>query len=178
MNAVQTALATWCDEDIRALRYQPSDNGWTSLQILEHTMLTSHYLMMIIDKASTKARKRASSSVVTHDWQGYDLLPKGLEEVGVHKSFPWTRPTHMEPTNKISVDELKFRLNEQFEKCRQHLNSLKNGEGRFCTTTMSVNSIGKLDVYQYIYFLILHAKRHLTQLENNNKEFESQRKWN
>jgi hypothetical protein len=30
---------------------------------------------------------------------------------------------------------------------------------------MNVNALGKLDVYQYIYFLALHVRRHLQQLE-------------
>jgi len=30
---------------------------------------------------------------------------------------------------------------------------------------MNVNGLGKLDVYQFIYFLALHVRRHLQQLE-------------
>jgi hypothetical protein len=36
---------------------------------------------------------------------------------------------------------------------------------------MSVNNLGKLDVYQYIYFLSLHAERHLQQLKKIEEEF-------
>jgi hypothetical protein len=36
---------------------------------------------------------------------------------------------------------------------------------------MSVNNLGKLDVYQYLYFLSLHAQRHLQQMNKIEEEF-------
>jgi hypothetical protein len=38
-------------------------------------------------------------------------------------------------------------------------------------TTMSVNNLGKLNVYEYVYFLAQHARRHLTQMQDNAAEF-------
>jgi hypothetical protein len=40
-----------------------------------------------------------------------------------------------------------------------------------CKTMMSVNNIGKIDVYHYICFLVQHAKRHITQMEKIRDEF-------
>ncbi|MFD2784716.1 hypothetical protein [Hymenobacter rubripertinctus] len=36
---------------------------------------------------------------------------------------------------------------------------------------MSVNGLGKIDVYEYRYFLAQHGQRHLTQLSQNAAEF-------
>jgi hypothetical protein len=36
---------------------------------------------------------------------------------------------------------------------------------------MSVNNLGKLNVYEYVYFLAQHARRHLTQMQDNAAEF-------
>jgi hypothetical protein len=171
LDDVRSALTQWCEEDLNLLHYEPENGGWSSFKVLEHITLTSHYLLIIIDKGSQKAMLRASITPLPQDWDSYELSPKLLTDVGVHKSFPWVRPEHMEPSGKISLDEIHLRMMEQFDKCYQHLVVLKNGEGRLCKTTMSVNGIGKLDVYQYIYFLALHAKRHLTQLEKNKTEF-------
>jgi hypothetical protein len=33
------------------------------------------------------------------------------------------------------------------------------------TANMSVAAIGRMDLYQWIYFLVLHARRHLSQME-------------
>ena len=171
LNDARCTLLKWCEEDISLLQYQPRQGGWSALGVLEHITLTSHYLLMIIDKASTKAMQRALSDAIPNDWESYELVPKGLEDIGIHKSFSWNRPDHMEPSHRATPSDIKKRMNEQFDKCDRLLSHLKNGEGRLRKTTMSVNGIGKLDVYQYIYFLILHAKRHVTQLDQNKIEF-------
>jgi len=40
-----------------------------------------------------------------------------------------------------------------------------NGEGSLCKVRMSVNELGKIDLYQWLYFLAQHARRHLDQME-------------
>ncbi|MBN8787104.1 MAG: hypothetical protein J0I84_08435 [Terrimonas sp.] len=50
---------------------------------------------------------------------------------------------------------------------------MKNGEGVLYKTTMTVNDLGKIDVYEYIYFLAQHGQRHVTQMEKNEAEFKS-----
>ncbi|MFD2875047.1 DinB family protein [Paenibacillus rhizoplanae] len=53
----------------------------------------------------------------------------------------------------------------------QLLKELEDGEGLLYTTTMTVNNLGKLDVYQYIYFLCQHAKRHIVQMQRVMDEY-------
>ncbi|MEO1447964.1 MAG: hypothetical protein AAFV07_00465, partial [Bacteroidota bacterium] len=79
---------------------------------------------------------------------------------------------HMEPTGEPAESDIKVQLNHQLERCLRHLEELKNGEGLRYTTTMTVNGLGKLNVYEYIYFLSLHAARHLQQMEANRAAFE------
>jgi hypothetical protein len=57
------------------------------------------------------------------------------------------------------------------KQCHALLQSLQGGEGVLYKTMMSVNNLGKIDVYHYIYFLVQHAKRHLTQMERVEIEF-------
>ena len=158
------------------MQYKPKDNGWSCIQILEHITLTSHFLLLIIEKASNKAKQRAASIPVTQDWSRYELTTNLLTDVGVHKSFTWIRPDHMEPSGNVPLIEIRKRMMEQFDRCDLNLDLLKNGEGVLCKVTMSVNGIGKMDVYQYIYFLILHARRHISQLQENKLEFQSNTK--
>ena len=40
-------------------------------------------------------------------------------------------------------------------------------------TTMTVNELGKINVYEYVYFLSKHAERHIQQMEENRAEFET-----
>ena len=173
LDGVRSALLQWFDENLNMLHYEPKDGGWSSVKVLEHITLTSHYLLIIIDKASKKAIQRAAFTPIPQDWETYELLPEPLKDIGVHRSFPWVRPEHMEPSGKVALAEIRVRMMEQFDRCHRHLLALKHGEGRLCKTTMSVNEIGKLDEYQYISFLVLHAKRHLTQLERNKIEYQT-----
>ena len=173
LDNVRSALLQWCQVNLNMLNYEPKDGGWSSLKVLEHITLTSYFLLIIIDRASQKSIQRAAFTPIPLDWDTYELLPKSLEDIGVNRSFRWVRPEHMEPSGKVAPAEICARMMEQFERCYQHLLALRNGEGRLCKTTMSVNEIGKLDVYQYIYFLVLHAKRHLTQLERNRVEYQT-----
>ena len=66
-----------------------------------------------------------------------------------------------------AADEIRDQLN----RCLIHLEMLQNGEGLLVKTTMNVNGLGKLDVYQYIYFLALHVRRHLQQLEGIREDY-------
>ena len=60
---------------------------------------------------------------------------------------------------------------QQLKQCYTHLQALQGGEGVLYITMMSVNNLGKIDVYHYIYFLVQHAKRHITQMERVEVEF-------
>ena len=101
----------------------------------------------------------------------YDL--NKINEIGIHKSFDWIRPEHMEPKGNKSALEIKEELLTQLNRCLNQLEKLKNGEGLLYKTTMTVNDLGKLNVYEYIYFLSKHAERHIRQMEENKKEFKA-----
>jgi hypothetical protein len=96
-----------------------------------------------------------------------------LTEVGLHKSFAWIRPEHMEPTGKKPLEEVRSQLKEQVNRCIGNLDRMKNGEGVLYKTTMTVNDLGKIDVYEYIFFLAQHGQRHIMQMQKNEAEFKS-----
>ncbi|HEX7845757.1 MAG TPA: hypothetical protein VF476_08115 [Chitinophagaceae bacterium] len=103
----------------------------------------------------------------------YDLDWKRLKVIGEHRSFEWNRPEHMEPTNEISVADIKRKLVLQKEECLSILDRIPNGEGVLYKTTMSVNNLGKIDVYHYLYFLVQHIRRHLIQMTKVKLEFDN-----
>jgi hypothetical protein len=71
----------------------------------------------------------------------------------------------MQPTGVHSPEEVRLLLKSQVAQCLGYLALLSNGEGALYKTTMSVNSLGKIDVYEYIYFLAQHGRRHIGQME-------------
>ena len=158
-----------CNSDL--LVYKPNNNGWTVAQILEHITLTNHFLMLLIRKGINKAIEKSQKVDVNEIIDGYDLNWNALKAIGEHQSFEWNRPAHMEPLGARSMIEVKEMMLQQLGECVALLHLIKNGEGVLHTTTMSVNGLGKIDVYHYLYFLVQHARRHLTQMEKNKSEF-------
>lgn len=172
-----SGLDAWFDREQTVIYYKPSSGGWSVYELLEHVMLTNRFLLILIDKGSAKAMRLANAGDLGDSLQDYCLESPALVEVGIHKSFVWRRPDHMEPLGMTSLPDVRREIREQLNRCLIHLELLKEGEGTLYKTSMSVHGLGKLDVYQYIYFLALHARRHLSQLddilENYNKEVEN-----
>ena len=164
-------VINWFAESEPVKNYRPLDNGWTILEVLEHISLTSFFLLKLIDKGADKALRNVHNKSLEKELGEFDFDLEKLQAIGVHKSFPWVRPAHMEPTGAKSELEIINTLKAQLEKCLSHLNKLKNGEGLLYQTTMSVNDLGKLNVYEYIYFLSNHAERHIGQMEENKTQY-------
>lgn len=162
MQTVFAGLLNWCATNDALLNYKPPQ-GWTIKEILEHITLTNYFLLIIIKKGTHKATERAKTTALpgnyVFDWDR-------MEAIGIHRSFAWMRPGHMEPTGTMAVIDIGNKLSFQLSECLDCLNQLKNGEGALYKVTMSVNDLGKIDMYHYIYFLVQHAKRHVMQMEN------------
>lgn len=161
----------WFEEDLHLRKFRPKDAGWTINEVLEHIALTSRYLMILIDKGADKALRNIHELSLEELKSNFDYDLASIEEIGIHKSFEWIRPEHMEPSGKKSDLEVKDELISQIQRCLNHLDQLKNGEGLLYKTTMTVNELGKINVYEYIYFLSKHAERHLHQMIENKKEY-------
>jgi len=172
-NSIETfnEIDSWFDKQEVIREYKPRNGGWSINQVLEHIGLTNHFLLILIDKGANKALQNISKFDLENELTNYIFHRDKLTEVGLHQSFNWIRPEHMDPKGKKSLSEVRAQLTEQLEKCLNYLELLKNGEGVLYKTTMSVNSLGKIDVYEYIYFLAQHGNRHITQMEKNESEY-------
>jgi hypothetical protein len=166
-------LFLWFETKDELLEYRPAKGGWTIREILEHVSLTNHFLLILIKKGVTKSKELAKHENVDKVLEEYAFDWERLKVIGEHKSFEWNRPKHMEPTGISSVNEIGLTLKEQMIECLSLLDQVSNGEGVLYKTMMSVNDLGKIDVYHYIYFLVQHINRHLTQMENVRTEFEN-----
>ena len=178
VETVQFALLTtfqevnaWFDQDGKVRAYRPQDGGWTIDEILEHIALTNHYLLILIDKEKRKALKRKGEVDLNSMLNDYAFNSEKLVNIGNHQSFRWVRPEHMEPQGGKDSTEVKSTIKEQVRQCIEVLQDLSSGEGILYKTTMSVDNLGKLDVYEYIYFLAQHARRHVAQMRSNKREY-------
>lgn len=160
----------WFEKDSTTLNYQPSNRGWTVQQILEHIYLTNLYLLILIEKGTKKAMKNSLELNLESEIKNYSFNKENFEKVGEYGAFEWIRPEHMEPEGEHTLIEVRNLISQQYDQCMNCLDLMKNGEGLLYKTTMTVNDLGKINVYEYIYFLSLHAQRHITQMENNQSE--------
>ncbi|HLP36138.1 DinB family protein [Lacibacter sp.] len=153
------------------LDYRPAKGGWTIREVLEHVSITNHFLLILIRKGTAKAVEIAKDKNYDDLLLNYDLDWDKLKMIGEHNSFKWNRPEHMEPKGTLSLNEIKSTLKEQMLECLSFLDQMPKGEGVLYKTMMSVNDLGKIDVYHYIHFLVQHVNRHLTQMEKVREEF-------
>jgi hypothetical protein len=171
LKASFSQVDSWFEKNTELRQYRPQNGGWTINQILEHIGLTNHFLLILIEKGTKKALQNVAGLNFEEELKSYVFHRDKLAEVGLHKSFHWIRPEHMEPKGQKTLPEVRQQLKDQLNQCLACLDELKNGEGVLYKTTMTVNDLGKIDVYEYIYFLAQHAQRHVTQMGKNEMEF-------
>ena len=166
--SVFAQVDAWFDRDEATRRFKPASGGWSIDQVLEHISLTNHFLMLTLRKCVGVAEQRARRG---------DPVPGGESDlgrllvIGQRGSFGWLRPEHMEPTGLPSPAEVRGVLHQQLGECLTLLERLGGGVGALCRVTMTVNDLGKIDLYQWLFFLAQHARRHLEQLGAAESEF-------
>ena len=160
------AIFPWFDRPAEVRVYKPSDGGWSINQILEHITLTTHFLLIIVRKGYPKALKRAQTQPLEYSESDLEMLIP----IGRRDAFPWIRPEHMEPVGR-SADEVLLTMRQQKAECLEVLAKIGSGEGSLYKVRMSVNNSGRIDLYQWFFFIAQHAKRHIGQMEECLEEW-------
>jgi DinB superfamily len=168
LSDIFTEVDAWFDRAEELRRFKPISGGWSIDQILEHITLTNHFLMLVIRRWSEKAVGKAQRGQVVPEGES-DLAR--LDIVGQRGTFNWVHPAHMEPTCLPVSTEVRDRMRRQVTECLDLLTRMGKGEGFLCKIRMSVNDLGKIDLYQWLYFLGQHARRHLQQMQEVEREF-------
>jgi hypothetical protein len=153
-------------EDLR--QYRPGSGGWSIGQVLEHITLTIRFLMLTLRKWVGIAERRVR--------RGEPIPPREsdltrLAAIGLRGSFGWDCPEHMQPTAVPPADEVRATFHRQLGECLILLERMSDGSGALCQITMRVNDLGKIDLYQWLYFLAQHARRHVQQMEAIEAEY-------
>lgn len=156
-------LDTWFEKDSDLLHFKPDAGQWNIREVLEHISLTNYFLLLIVNKSTRRALERKNTGNTVIISADYHEKFSKIDVIG-SSSFGWIRPEHLEPSGLQDMRDIRTLLKQQFAQCMYNLSLLKNGEGRLVFTHMSVNDLGKLDIYQYIYFLTKHIERHIRQM--------------
>jgi hypothetical protein len=168
LSAVFARVDAWFDRPEELRQFKPASGGWSVDQVLEHVTLTNRFLMLTLAKWVGIAEQRARRGNPVPDGES-DL--DRLLVIGERGSFGWVRPEHMEPTRVPSSAEVRAALHRQLGECLIQLERLGGGVGALCRVTMTVNDLGKIDLYQWLFFLAQHARRHLQQLAAIEAEY-------
>jgi hypothetical protein len=163
-------LDTWFEKEPDLLDFKPDTDQWNIHEVLEHISLTNYFLLLTINKSTRRALERkhtAGTVILPGDYQNK------FEKIDVisSRSFGWVRPDYLEPTGMKDLRDIRALLKQQFAQSMYNLSLLKNGEGMLVFTNMEVNDLGKLDIYQYIYFLTKHIDRHIGQMQRLEKAY-------
>lgn len=168
LGSVFADLDAWLDRSERLRRFRPASGGWSIEQVLEHVTLTNRFLLLTAAKWAAIAEHRARRG---------DAIPNGESDldrllvIGERGSFGWRRPQHMEPSGLPTAAEIRLTLLAQSAECLSLLERLRGGVGALCRVTMTVNALGKIDLYQWLFFLAQHARRHQQQMAAVDAEF-------
>ncbi len=161
----------WFDKDHSLLHFKPTLDHWNAREVLEHISLANYFLLLIISKSTRRALDRRVDGLIVMPPANYEEKFREIDVIS-DGDFQWVRPEHMEPTGLKAMSEVRTLLKQQYAQCMYNLSLLKNGEGRLVSINMSVNNLGKIDVYQYIYFLTMHIQRHVGQMQKLEMQYE------
>lgn len=157
LSSVASRLDGWFDASGTVLTEKPLDKSWSVAENLEHVALTNHFLLKIIRRHVGKALSRASEGATA---ESESNRFEDISAVRDRVSFYWKNPEHMMPSGKTPLGEVRTELRLQFSECQQLLDSMKEGEGHLNRVNLTVNNLGKLNMYEWLYFLSQHAMRH------------------
>ncbi len=162
----------WFNAGEEMMHYRPANGGWTIGEVLEHITLTNFYLLLLIRKAALKSLQHSMDNDYRSVLQSYEFDWDKMQVVSNRGAADWNAPEQMVPSGTVTPGDVKATLRRQLVECLGLLDDLRNGEGVLHTTMMNMYGLGKIDVYQHIYFLVQHAKRHIGQMRAIRNEFE------
>ena len=155
------ALEAWLDTPEPVWSTRPAPQAWSVAEVLEHVTLTQHFLLLLIEKLSSRGMARAARGEVPPppgDHAALDALAS--------RDFRWERPEHMAPTSSATRAQLAERLADQTRRARAVLELVPDGQGALADARMGTID-ARLDAYGFLHLYVLHAERHLEQLERN-----------
>jgi hypothetical protein len=162
INEVFALLDMWCASPPEVLSVVPEDVGWSISLIIEHVGIVNGYLLLTLSKGVTTAVRRAARGVPVPDVESNLTI---FGDIADPDAFDWQPPRHMVPTGTVPPQASRALLALQHCECLALLDRMANGEGLLHTVRMSVRELGRLDMYQWLWFLLMHSRRHLAQME-------------
>ena len=158
LRAAFAALDRALEGDPAALGRRPREDAWSPLEVAEHVGLVDRFLLLLAAKIADRGLARAARGLAPPE-RPSSLA--ALERIAA-RDFRWPAPEHMLPRGGATAAELRARLAGDLARCEALLDRAPRGEGALHAITMSVVG-GRLDLYQFLAVIALHAERHARQ---------------
>ena len=146
-----------------SLEARPADGGWTAREVLEHVALTDRYLLILVDKIAVRTRSRLARG---DTWPAHPPRFDHIQGLAT-RARRWDAPEHMLPSGSVDAAEVARQLASDRDRCVALLREFPHGEGTLHRIRMSMvdPDDDRLDLYQYLEIVRLHALRHVAQIE-------------
>jgi hypothetical protein len=148
------------------LEFCSKAGAWSNLQIAEHVVLVNRYLLILAEKIADKSRRRLRRGETPSP------SPSRIDHIAKLASgdFEWPAPRHMVPSGNASIAAIDAGLREQIDRCAALLEEMPGGEGSLHRIRMSaVGEDDRLDLYQFLAVIALHAERHARAMRHNEE---------
>lgn len=150
-----------------ALEFRPADGAWSNLEIAEHVALVDRYLLILAEKIAAKSNARARRGPPS----AAEPSPIAHLESLASREFAWSSPAHMRPSGRVAPQAIASELDLQAARCAALLADARDGRGTLHRIRMSVvDGDDRLDLYQFMTVIALHAERHARQMQRNADE--------
>ncbi len=163
LNRAFDALAERSRLDEDRLRTPPANGGWSGIEVLEHVALTDRFLLVLADKIARKSQARAARG---EPWPASQPAFAHLEHIA-GRELEWRAPEHMRPTGAVELNAIARTLEADRARALALLAECPDGLGTLHRIRMSVvgGEDDRLELYQYLDVLRLHAERHVRQID-------------
>jgi len=145
------------------LHRRPPGGGWSAREVLEHVALTDHFLLILVEKIAERTRRRLERG---DPWPDGPPRFEHLQHLASSER-DWEAPGHMVPSGDVEPAEAARTLTEDLRRATALLDEFPRGEGTLHRIRMSMvgGDDDRLDLYQYLEIVRLHAARHVGQVE-------------
>ena len=157
-------LDAWFDMDSALLDHRSTSTSKTVRELLGEAMLANRYILQIVDEGRVDNRKATMSDIP------FDEYCSKIEALEDPASIP-VDFNFASFTDGASLPSIRHEMREQLNRCLIHLEELVEGEIDPFETNLSVGELGRLDAYQCFYFLAMHVRRCLEQLDNTLSDY-------
>jgi hypothetical protein len=154
-----SGLDAWFDKEDALFSRTLQGSSKTVRELIEDVVMVNRHLLSIIDKARTDVKV----DLISPPMDDYHLLEREMNLALNENRFSW--PNENSSFKHTSLEQVRYEIREQLDRCLIHLELLMEGQASVFLTELSLGSIGRLDVYQSIYFLAVHVRRILSQLD-------------